>query len=289
MIDPLVLSREGPPLIFAHANGYPPEAYRTFLNPFLWEFQVQAFYQRPFWLDAAPGDLKDWRDFRDDYLKFLENLEIEGTADTLAESPARIIGVGHSLGAMTILMAAITKPELFRGLVLIEPVLFPRWKGAVLRILAPFRLTGKVLPIIRTTRRRKVLFPTRASMYQNYREKSIFKKISDDVLWDYVSGLALENPDGSVSLRYSPAWEAKIYESAGIADRYVWRNLSRVACPVLIIRGEKSNTLTDGTLQKMAKTLPAGLAYTMPGAGHLVPLEAPQAVSAVGLDFLHSI
>ncbi len=67
-LDPIQLSYQGPLLVFAHANGYPPQAYRTFLEPFLEDHQVFSLYLRSFWPDSDPQEMKDWRTFRDDYL-----------------------------------------------------------------------------------------------------------------------------------------------------------------------------------------------------------------------------
>ena len=290
MIDPLILSRDGPLFLFAHANGYPPEAYRTFLLPFLDDFQVMVLPLRPFWPGSDPDRLKDWRLFRDDYLDFLKELESNQRLSSRSKIGFnQVIGVGHSVGGMTTLMAAIERPKLFRALVLIEPVLFPPWRGTIMRVQAPFNLMRRFYPLIRGTLRRKVNFPSRELMFNNYRGKLIFKGLSDDVLRDYVAGLARDNPDGTVDLKYSPAWEARIYETSGLADAYVWRNLPKVSCPVLVLRGENSETLKPRVVRRMAKKLPDGQAYTQPEAGHLLPLELPDRTASLIVDYLKSV
>ncbi|MGB2956505.1 MAG: alpha/beta hydrolase [Anaerolineales bacterium] len=290
MIDPLILSRDGPLFLFAHANGYPPEAYRTFLLPFLDDFQVMALPLRPFWPGSDPDRLKDWRLFRDDYLDFLKELESNQRLSSRSKIGFnQVIGVGHSVGGMTTLMAAIERPKLFRALVLIEPVLFPPWRGIIMRAQAPFNLMRRFYPLIRGTLRRKVNFPSREVMFTNYRLKKIFKGLSDPVLRDYVAGLASDNPDGTVNLKYSPAWEARIYETSGLADAYVWRNLPKVSCPVLVLRGENSETLKPRVVRRMAKKLPDGQAYTQPEAGHLLPLEVPDRTASLIADYLKSV
>ena len=290
MIDPLILSRDGPLFLFAHANGYPPEAYRTFLLPFLDDFQVMALPLRPFWPGSDPDRLKDWRLFRDDYLDFLKELESNQRLSSRSKIGFnQVIGVGHSVGGMTTLMAAIERPKLFRALVLIEPVLFPPWRGTIMRAQAPFNLMRRFYPLIRGTLRRKVNFPSREVMFTNYRLKKIFKGLSDPVLRDYVAGLASDNPDGTVNLKYSPAWEARIYETSGLVDAYVWRNLPKVSCPVLVLRGENSETLKPRVVRRMAKKLPDGQAYTQPEAGHLLPLEVPDRTASLIADYLKSV
>ena len=111
MIDPLVLSQAGPPLVFAHANGYPPGAYRTFLEPFLKDYQVEAIYLRPFWPGSDPDDLRDWRGFRDDYLEYIFSRMDQFQVDGSLPSSHKILGIGHSVGAMTTIMAAIANKK----------------------------------------------------------------------------------------------------------------------------------------------------------------------------------
>jgi pimeloyl-ACP methyl ester carboxylesterase len=187
---------------------------------------------------------------------------------------------------MTTLMAAIKYPELFSLLILMEPVLFPRWRGMAMRLLAPFKLIKKIHPLIRGTLKRTTRFDSHEAMYQRYREKPVFSGLSDQVLRDYVEGLAGEDSEGGVRLKYPPAWEARIYETGGIADWYIWRNLDKVPCPVLVIRGEDTYILYDRVINTMVGNLPKGKGYTMKGTGHLAPLEAPGEMAEVVMGFI---
>jgi len=284
-LDPVQLSDKGPLLIFAHANGYPPQAYRTFLEPFLEDYQVFSLYLRSFWPGSDPQDMKDWTTFRDDYLP--EARLLVDKYGKQSNMSGRVIGVGHSLGAMTTLMAAVKDPKMFSLLVLMEPVLFPRWRGMAMRLLTPFKQIKKISPLIRQTLKRRTQFDSQEAMYQRYRGKQVFTGLSDQVLRDYVEGLALEDVKGGIRLKYPPAWEARIYETGGIADWYIWRNLDKIPCPVLVIRGEDTYVLVDRVINKMVKKLPKGKGYTMEGSGHLVPLEKPRETAAVVLNFLN--
>ena len=69
---------------------------------------------RPLWPDSNPNDIQDWKPFSDDLLRFL----------AAARQPAPVIGVGHSIGAIVTLRAALRDPGKFRALILIDPVLF---------------------------------------------------------------------------------------------------------------------------------------------------------------------
>jgi pimeloyl-ACP methyl ester carboxylesterase len=286
MIGSLVLSKEGPRLTFIHANGYPSGAYQEFLKPLLQEFQVAALSLRPFFPGTNPSRLSDWRDFRDDYLAYLAS-KMETDSET-GRSDSGVIGVGHSVGGMTTLLAAVQRPELFRALVLIEPVIYPPWQGGLMRLASPLKLMRRFHPLLRQTLRRKRVFPSREEMFRNYRNKTIFSRVPDPVLRDYVEGLSRDLPDGNVELRYSPEWETRIYETAGLADRVIWRDANKIQLPVLLIRGEYSDTLKASAFNRLLRLLPSGKGITLAGAGHLLPLETPGRTAAVILDFLHS-
>src|SRR5690606_31917969 len=102
---------EGPLLHFAHANAYPPGVYRQFLTELSADFHVLAMDQRPLWPGEQPEQLHSWHPLADDLVDFLE-----------ARGAGEIIGVGHSLGAVITMVAAIRRPVLFRRLVLVDPV-----------------------------------------------------------------------------------------------------------------------------------------------------------------------
>ena len=102
---------KGPALHFAAANGYPPGAYRAFLEPFSKNYEVVASLHRPLW--EIPPDIesfKSWDVFGEDICELVGQLHCP------------VVSVGHSMGTAAILMAAVHRPELFKSLVLIEPL-----------------------------------------------------------------------------------------------------------------------------------------------------------------------
>ncbi|HAI15415.1 MAG TPA: alpha/beta hydrolase, partial [Gammaproteobacteria bacterium] len=109
------LGGEGPIFHFSHANGYPPLAYRALLQAFQADHEVIASLHRPIWdTPPEPSEMKSWRPLGEDLLLLLKQL---GRPN---------ISVGHSMGAAAIVMAAVKHPELFRSIVLIEPVIMSR-------------------------------------------------------------------------------------------------------------------------------------------------------------------
>lgn len=287
--SPLRFGDQGPLLHFLHANGYPPEAYRAFLFPFSSEYQVKASYLRPLWLHSDPDEVRDWTPFREDLLHFLRSERVRmGKVNGNEEDHGGAVGVGHSIGGTVTLMAALKSPELFQALVLIEPVLFPFWIRAAFRLLSGVGLLRQIHPLIGRTLKRKRVFAGERAMYENYREKKVFRRIPDEVLHDYVQGLARPRPDGKVELAYPPEWEVKIYQTGGMADQHIWPSLGSCALPVLLIRGEETDTLVMSVVRRMKKRLPNLSFINLSDTGHLAPLEAPHRVYEHVQDFLHS-
>ncbi|HEY5730649.1 MAG TPA: alpha/beta hydrolase [Anaerolineales bacterium] len=104
----------GQPLHFLHANEYPPECYKLLFEFLKTEYRVFGMLLRPLWDDAKPEDIKSWHPLSDDLLRFLSDREADSDKTS---QPTPIIGVGHSIGAVVTLRAALRDPGKFRALV----------------------------------------------------------------------------------------------------------------------------------------------------------------------------
>lgn len=63
-------------------------------------------------------------------------------------------------------------------------------------------------------------------------------------------------------------------------------DLPQVTQPALLIAGEADQTAPPRGMARMAAAMPAARITVIPGAGHLLPLEAPHAFHAALLEFL---
>lgn len=268
-----------PYLYFAHANGYPPAVYRGLLRPLARRYHVTALALRPLWEGTSPDTLKHWGLFAEDVTRFLIAMQVDAWH-----------GIGHSVGATISLMAALGSPHRFRSLALIEPVIFPPPIWMIWRAVFRLGLAAWIHPLARRSRRRKRWFTDKQAMFDNYREKSVFRRLPDGRLWDYVEGISQPSPTGTgVTIRYPPEWETRIYETGLLKDGAIWDRLGELEIPVLIIRGEHSATLWQSTFRRLAKSIPSVHTETISGAGHLAPLEDPEAVGAAIDRFLTSL
>ena len=112
----------------------------------------------------------------------------------------------------------------------------------------------------------------------------------DDVaLRDYVASLARTRTDGQVELDFPAEWEARIYSTGVLADLDIWRDLGSLKPPLLVIRGENSDTFWLESLRLLREKLPGAQVQTVPDSTHLVALERPGQVSQIIQDFLSTI
>ena len=242
---------EGPPLVFAHANGFPPATYRVFLEELSSQFQTTAFAARPLWPGSEPS----------------------------------VVGVGHSLGGALSIMAAAEDASLFRSLVLIDPVVFAGFHTLFWGALKGLGFSHR-LPLIRGARRRRDRFPSLDAVRSAYGGKAVFSTWNPKVFEDYVQGAFSETGDGEFVLRYSKAWESRIFE---LTPASVWSDLRQLSVPMLVIRGESSDTFLRGAARKMRRELPSASVIELPDTTHFLPMEIPATVAATIIEWHQSI
>ena len=133
--------------------------------------------------------------------------------------------------------------------------------------------------------RKTLTRPNRCTSQQEafdfHRGKRVFHRFSDEVLWDYILAGTKLNEEGELQLAYAREWEAAAYRSSP----WVWGVLKRIRLPVLGLRGETSETLSEKAFSRWGKLQPQADLRECTG-GHLLPLEFPLETSAEVLDFL---
>ena len=137
------------------------------------------------------------------------------------------------------------------------------------------------VPIVKRALARPHVFESSDAAFDFYRGKRVFAGVSDTVLMDYVAAGHITQPDGSVTLRHSGAWEACIYRSVP----RMTGALKAAACPMLIVAGETSDVLNAERLSWAKAINPAVEIQSLVG-GHLLPLEAPEASAKAATGFI---
>ncbi len=268
---------DGAPLHFLHANGYPPECYRPLLELLQTQYHVFGMTLRPLWPDSKMEDINDWHPLSDDLLRFLT---------TGGLGPA--IGVGHSIGGIVTLRAALRDPSKFRALVLFDPVLYVPSFMLMWNFVRAIGLGEKAHPLIAGAKRRRKTFDDFESTFRSYRTRSIFRYMSDESLRTYIEGITRPKPDGGYELIFSPEWESHIYLT-GLRDFDLWRDLPKLEVPTLIIRGAESDTFLPNSANLVKRKQPKVKIEALEKSTHILPLEHPQEVFEIMQSFLKEI
>jgi pimeloyl-ACP methyl ester carboxylesterase len=262
---------EGPLLHFAHANGYPPTCYRRLIAPLTDHYHVLAVHHRPLWPGMMPEELDSWHQIGHDMIHFFEENDLED-----------VIGVGHSLGAVATMFAAIQRPDLFRAVVLIEPVfLMP----AILQLFAlqSNGISEEYYPLIHITKSRRKNWQSREEAFGHFRPKRVFARWSDNALWDYIWHGLHRNEMGDIELTYAPEWEARIYS---LPPTDVWDLIPQLSQPTLGIRGDDTDTLVPAAWHLWQMSQPKGKYVEMEGCTHMLPMEKPIEIAETIHEFL---
>ena len=285
----------GQPLHFLHANGYPPECYKPLFELLQNEYRLFGMLLRPLWDGSKPEEINNWHPLSDDLLRFLaermEQSESSRSADHESgfdgtSQPTPVIGVGHSIGAVVTLRAALRDPGKFRALVLIDPVLFVpsfmlNWH--IFRILG---LGERFHPLIKGAQKRRRTFDDLETVFRGYRSRNIFRYMSDENLKIYIEGITKPKADGGYELVYPPEWEAQVYRT-GMHDFDILRNLPKLEVPTLFIRGMETDTFLENMAMLVKRKQPKVKIESLPKSTHLLPLERPKEVFEIIQSFLN--
>jgi len=259
---------DGPHLLFLHANGYPPACYRPLLARFAKSNLVTAILQRPLWENSRSEDFHDWTLLSDDLLRFLDE----------NESRAPRIVIGHSMGGIAALRAALSQPQRFQRLILLDPVLLPPSFIVLWNIALTFNFAHRLHPHITSAKNRRREFDDLDLLFERYRKVSTFQYMDDAALRAYIEGITRPKENGGYELVYSPEWESRVYYASIWRDMDIWRALPKLKIPTLIIRGAETDTFWESTARKVMRLNPSIRVETIERATHLVPLEQPQKV-----------
>jgi pimeloyl-ACP methyl ester carboxylesterase len=267
----------GPQVHLLHANGFCAGTYEPFIRYLIPDLHMFASDVRGHGESVQPNHrrIKNWHVFAEDLKALIEQ----------TMSPP-IIGMGHSLGAVTTYMAAANHPHLFAGIVLLDPSILPRrilWTIAVMKFLG---LKGNI-PLARKARRRRKVFQGKKEALKRFLSgRGIFKTWSKEFVEAYLECGLLEKDAETAILKCDPELEAQIFESVPVD---VWRYGRRISCPVLAIRGEFSDAFTADSAQRLKRVIPDYRLITIPNSGHFVPMEKSQACAEAIGEFISQL
>ncbi|WP_418320648.1 alpha/beta hydrolase [Piscinibacter sakaiensis] len=259
-----------PVIVFSHANGFPAGTYRQLFE--VWRdagFDVRA-------LDKIGHDERypvslNWPHLRDQLVDFIE-----------AKAAAPVWLVGHSLGGFLSVLAAAERPDLARGIVLLDSPLLPPMLGRAWQF-AQLTGIGERFTPGAVSKRRRQNWSNAVHALQHFAGKKAFARWAPGVLQDYVDAGMEAEADG-LRLGFDREIETAIYNTL---PNHIARLLRRkpLQCPVAFIAGSESAEVKQVGL-KMTRQVCAGRISWLEGS-HLFPFERPAETAAAVLGWLH--
>ncbi len=256
-------------VMFLHATGFNAITYQSILEPLASQMHCGATDFRGHGrtnLPAPPGKLKSWNRFRDDTIQVLQET-----------SPGGLVLGGHSMGATVALLVAAKRPDLVKGLVLVDPVMMkPR---TYLRHHIPlFGRIGAESPLSRGARKRRDMFSSESEAAEYLYGRGAFKTWRPPFLDDYVIDGVLRRDDGSYGLACRPDWEAAVFKAHRIRPWGAIRRLKKRRIPLIILQAKRDSTALPDTDVRVHAVRPDAAVTQVPGTTHFVPMERPYVV-----------
>lgn len=255
----------GSPVLLSHATGFHAHCWEPLAADLAAGHHVVGFDHRGYG-DADTVDPAgiEWRQYGHDALAAARWL-------SAAHGGAQVVGVGHSMGGASLLMASLIEPQLFSALFVFEPIVFPPPDPA-----DPPRPPN---PLAGGARKRRSSFPSFEAALENFTSKPPMSSFHPRAREAYVRHGFKPVADGSVELKCLPEHEARTYETGG--SHGTWDDLARVSVPTWVIAGVVAPFQPSSIAGRIAEIVPGATYVQYDDMGHFGPLEKPSVVAAL--------
>jgi len=221
----------------------------------------------------------NWPHLRDELVHFIER-----QVQPQMKAPGPVMLAGHSLGGMLSMMAACRRPDLARGLVMLDSPVVTGWRAHSLHMAKVTKLIGKVSPG-KVSQQRRHVWPDKAAVHAHFVAKHKFARWDARVLQDYVA-CGFDEYEGQIHLGFRREVETQIYNTLPHQlERLLVRHPLR--CPVAFVAGTQSDELRHAGAEA-SKRLAGPNFHWMEGS-HLYPFERPDDTAALVLQLLETL
>ena len=238
---------------FSHGNGFPASSYNYLLE--MLDNTKINFIEK---MGHGKYPLnKDLYNFADELIESIETAYTEP-----------IIGVGHSLGGVVTLLAASKRPDLFKKVIALDPVLFSKRKRYLIWLLRKIGITDW-LGVTKKAKKRRIHFSSLEEVRNIYKQKSLFKRFHPNCFEDYLKCGFTQTKEG-VELAFSSEVEADVFRYIQIKIPPDLDKLKGV-----LIYGKYSDTFQKADMKWWERNFPNFEIISIDG-GHLFPFEKPK-------------
>jgi len=256
----------GSPVLLSHATGFHGHCMEPIAHVMNQQHRVMAFDHRGYGdADAVDTETLSWRSYGNDALAAARSLSAQSNG-------APVVGIGHSMGGASLLMAALEEPELFTALFVFEPIVFPPADPETEADRPPNPLAGGA-------RKRRSTFPSFEAALENYTAKPPMNSFDANAREAYVRHGFKPTASGEVELKCSPEHEARTYETGSTSG--AWHDLHKVRVPVWVISGAPAPFQPSSFAIKVAEQIPNSTYVQFDEMGHFGPLEHPLVIASL--------
>ena len=253
----------GAPIVLVHATGFLGRIYAPIARELTKIGRVFSYDQRGHGDSAQPPpDQIGWDHTAAD---------LEGFIVTMKLGPVRAFG--HSAGGTAIGSVAGTRPELISRAVIAEPVLID-----------VMNLPERPADLRERTIKRKRSFDSVEAMFRNFEHKPPYATWRPEILRDYCEFGTRADANGKRLLKCPPEIEAEFYATAQNFDGLGLLLKSRA--PMLVMFGEKTDSPGLMLKDRIVEGSPQRRVMLIPGATHFLPMEQPEYVARLAVEFL---
>jgi pimeloyl-ACP methyl ester carboxylesterase len=252
----------GDPILLAHGTGMHASLFGPIAIALRAVGRVYSYDRRGHGDSSHdPDAVYDWE------------VETEDLAAVITQLGLRKVrALGHSAGATLIGSLAAREPQMFARAILVEPVLIESGQSP-----------GSNDMLERTRRRRRV-FESAAAMFANFENKPPFDTWRRDLLSEYCANGAAANGQGQWELKCPPEIEARFYATATAFDGL--DRLLKCELPLMVLFGTRGEESTGARfVDRLRAQLKHARILSFPDAGHFLPLEKPETVARLALEF----
>lgn len=241
---------------FAHGNGFPSSCYGQLLAPLRTLYNccsIDRIGHNP----QFPVN-ENWHYLVDE---LIDNVEKN------CVNP--VIALGHSLGGVLSLLAAMRQPNLFSAVIMIDAPLLNRFKSTMIRFAKMIGVIDRVTPAGRTRGRRQY-WQTREKLWDYLKSKPLFATFTDACLQDYIDFGFIKNEHG-YHLRFDRHVEYSIFRTV---PHHLPGFERQLTVPALLIHGDHSDVVDRFDVRYMRRNY--GVATLKMRGSHMLPMEHPQ-------------
>lgn len=243
-------------LHFSHANGFPAGSYSTLLSYLSDEFEIGTIDRLGH--HANYPVTNNWSFLVKELIDYFEHTYTQP-----------VYAVGHSLGGVLSMMVAAQRPDLIKGLIMLDSPFLTTFEARSLIWVKRLGLIDRVTPSGRTLGRKEE-WDSIEHASQYFRSKRLFRAFDERCLNDYVHSGTQPVRGGGRQLHFQADTEISIYRT--IPDNL--HHTKRLSMPSAVVAGKYSDVFKRQHGFKMKRQL--GMSVSWVEGSHMFPLEAPE-------------